>query len=554
MERRSAEGAGAVCYVSLTGLTGTDAIGEAIVAALHPAVCASPLKYAGAIVKGATGLLGVAADGFGWADFVRATPDSLLVFDDLDRAALPGHAVLGYLNGLTEHVGCRVIVLANEAEVAPPEPYRRAKEKVIGQTLALQPDFDAAFTAFVDQVDQTDAKRLLTRHKAEFQAVYDASETRNLRLLQRVLDDCVRLVEAVPPKFRRQSGLMDDVLPATAAVGTEFRAGRVAAEDLRGLTARLVMLEDEEAGSVVRAVADRYGRARVALDGLTDGVWIDLFCHGLADPETIDAALTRMAPSGLPHALGVLRDPTGHRETDVQHAINRLEKDFAQRKSTDPGEMARMFDLRLRLARSRLLADATEQVAEQCRAYIDDLYAAGRLVPLRETAAADGVLEPAGLSATDNARHGPLLHTITDYLADRRKAAGRRPDPATMRRLLDLVKSDADGLRQRLDPLQDPTPFEAASPVLAWLDPLAFADTVCALAPAPRRTVMLTLRDRYKPDRLYTDAEMGGELDWAIAVRDRLLDHARDLSQIGRWQLETITNSTLGAVLRDDGF
>jgi hypothetical protein len=82
----------------------------------------------------------------------------VIVFDDVERCAIPICHLLGYINKFVEHGGFKVILVANENEILEREKadesnlnaYRRIKEKLIGKTFEIVPEIESALrTGFI---------------------------------------------------------------------------------------------------------------------------------------------------------------------------------------------------------------------------------------------------------------------------------------------------------------------------------------------------------------------------------------------------------------------
>ena len=90
------------------------------------------------------------------ARLLAAPKADAYVIDDLERCAMPIAEALGFLNQLVERDGRKMVILANEKRIperADAADYSPAKEKVVGRSLAVRPDFEAALDSFLGLVD-----------------------------------------------------------------------------------------------------------------------------------------------------------------------------------------------------------------------------------------------------------------------------------------------------------------------------------------------------------------------------------------------------------------
>lgn len=77
-----------------------------------------------------------------------------IIIDDLERASMPTHEIMGYFYNFFIEQGIRVIFIGNEDEIKNDngvidEHYIRTKEKVIGETYTIQPQISDAIKTFL---------------------------------------------------------------------------------------------------------------------------------------------------------------------------------------------------------------------------------------------------------------------------------------------------------------------------------------------------------------------------------------------------------------------
>lgn len=74
-----------------------------------------------------------------------------MIFDDLERCAIHQKELFGYLNYFVEKEKYKVILIAdeNELKIVDEDYYKRTKEKLIGRTLKVEADIEAAFEYYM---------------------------------------------------------------------------------------------------------------------------------------------------------------------------------------------------------------------------------------------------------------------------------------------------------------------------------------------------------------------------------------------------------------------
>ncbi len=173
--------------VSLYGLRTPQEIDDAMVAALYPWTTSDGIKIAASVGKAVLKHAKVELPQLKSGDLINRMSADVFIFDDLERARMPVTDALGYINQLVERDGCKVVVLANEDELKDNKDYQRGKEKLIGKTLLVEPDFDSAFDDFLTHVSHRITRELYSRLRVDIRNVYEQSALQNLRILQQTL-------------------------------------------------------------------------------------------------------------------------------------------------------------------------------------------------------------------------------------------------------------------------------------------------------------------------------------------------------------------------------
>ncbi len=156
LQRGLNDGKNKPLYISLYGVKDSDEVSDLLFQQMHPVLGSKSARLAGALLKGAlkTAIkidfddvylkdttLNLQGPDIRASDLTGEAQERVIVFDDFERARMSPIEVLGYINPLVEHDGCKVIILANEAEIKDDiDEYKIKKEKTIGQTLRVTAD------------------------------------------------------------------------------------------------------------------------------------------------------------------------------------------------------------------------------------------------------------------------------------------------------------------------------------------------------------------------------------------------------------------------------
>lgn len=131
----------------------------------------------------------------------------IIIFDDIERSNIPVDEIYGFINDFIEHSKCKIIlisdedkIIANDEKTESKYPYLSFKEKIIGQTFEIVPNVEEAVDYFISS-DVFEIKKYLEDHKKLIIKIFNSSEKRNLRVLQRALFDFDRLFKNTKKKL-----------------------------------------------------------------------------------------------------------------------------------------------------------------------------------------------------------------------------------------------------------------------------------------------------------------------------------------------------------------
>ena len=193
-------------YVSLYGLDTLSSIDEAIFQELHPLWGSEQVRIAGNIIKGfLNGSLKIDLNGTGkdiasWnikiPDLPRKAKDSnkketnkrILIFDDLERCSINISDLLGYINQFVEHQNLKIIILADESKISDNKDYLNFKEKLVGKTFNILPDFENALKSFASELQEPIIEKVLCEHIDFIKDLYvTKANQENLRTLRNMV-------------------------------------------------------------------------------------------------------------------------------------------------------------------------------------------------------------------------------------------------------------------------------------------------------------------------------------------------------------------------------
>jgi hypothetical protein len=155
-----------------------------------------------------------------------------LIFDDLERRKIDISNILGYINFFVEHQGLKAILIANEDELIIHDRYNQIKEKLIGKTFCILPDFNNALSSFVESLSNEELKKFLRDNTQLIHDLYVRSQYENLRNLKQIILEFGRLFDRLPEKAQNKSKFLQDILQILMAFSIEIKRGNMLTEDI----------------------------------------------------------------------------------------------------------------------------------------------------------------------------------------------------------------------------------------------------------------------------------------------------------------------------------
>jgi GTPase SAR1 family protein len=238
-------------YISLYGMSTLSEIDDKFFELLHPILSSPGMAITGKIIKGLLklglkidlnadqkdeGTWNIQVPEISLPKHLKNINESILIFDDLERCNIELGNLLGYINSFVEHQELKVVIVANEDELIKKDKnYQIIKEKLIGRTFGIFPDFERALENFIAQTGNTNVRSFLSENVQVIKDLYDQAEYENLRNLKVIVLDFERIFEAMPEKARSKPEILKDVLKLLIAFSIEIKRGLMLPEDINKL-------------------------------------------------------------------------------------------------------------------------------------------------------------------------------------------------------------------------------------------------------------------------------------------------------------------------------
>ena len=243
-----------ILFISLYGMDNFSEIDDAIFQQMHPFLSSPKMKLLTKVSKGfLKGTLKIDLDinrdgqkesltinsqlpDFKKEDlpnWLKNSDKSILVFDDLERSNLEISRLLGYINQFNEHQNHKIILIANEEQIAKKDTsYQQIKEKLIGKTFLLMGDHESAISTFINQTTCTQTKNILSAKKTLILEFIQRYENHNLRIIQQIFYDFERLIHVLNDDILENQNFLTELLKVFLVTCYEYKKGTLKTHQL----------------------------------------------------------------------------------------------------------------------------------------------------------------------------------------------------------------------------------------------------------------------------------------------------------------------------------
>ena len=548
-------------YVSLYGMTTTRQIEEEFWRQLHPLLSSKPMRILSAFGKGflkATIKIDLDQDGKDDGSLSPSAPDvdlvkmanpagHVLVFDDLERCRMPLDEVLGYINSLVEHSGFKVIVVANEVELAKleNEKFPDIKEKLFGQTLDVRSSVEDALSEFLEGIADEIVHDYLTKNQSVVVEVYRTCACDNLRVLKNALWDFERFAADFPANVWKRKDIANWLLRVTLALAMEFRLGQVSRDEIVDLFAnkmvRLVRCSipnpngEEAESSRVEILEDKYDAISFDQANFDGRIIADGLQKGWFEPEVTRRGFTESAFFAKRSDQAAWKTVWSMIDVDDREfnlALKKMVEQFRGRSFLKPGEILHVAGLKLFLASEGITMESRSEVVADVKAYIDDLRASEQL---EEGRIADYLGHFGGWSGLGIfERDKPEYREMFLYLQDSMLRAQDESLPRKAEKLVSELSKQPSKFAAKVVSYGGDAEYYRL-PLLKHIEVGKFVDAVIGLPAVEQRRVMSSLKARY--DHRMLAEELASELPWLVQLREEMLRRAHAMQGISKWRL-----------------
>lgn len=528
--------------VSLFGVTSQAEFRKAIFAAAYPMYSGKLAKTVSSLAKAALEVVNFKLD-LDLSEILTLPDNFLIVIDDFERCSLTLKDALGLINPLVESDRLKVIILANETELPEDQltDYRKRKEKVVGQTLAIKPDIEGALKSFISVVTDEETRRVFNQHRDIIISVYADSKVENLRILQQTLSHFERFYQAVQHDLPSKESGKVEMLKIFLALSFEYRAGKISASDIENRATPVVAMA-RHLRSKDMDVFDLANEKYPTLD-LRDELFSNetlklMLVEGHIQPAQITQDILRSShfqdsktqESWITVWWGLRQQPE-----NFAPAVEEMNRKFAALEYRDPDEFLHVAMLQIWLCEIGEDTTPIPKRVSQIKNNIEQISNCDgwpKQNPGRPYRAGVQGAHGHGFQCTD----GPEFVEIRKFLQHALDAAYKNSFSDWAEDLLSLLEEDPPKFIARICWTNNSGEDFISEPVLAEINPEDFLGSLLKQTAEAQHSILSALKERYARGEL--ESRYPGERAWFSDVRSLLLEEGDRRSGIMKAQLD----------------
>jgi hypothetical protein len=314
---------------------------------------------------------------------LRELPETL-IFDDIERCSLDHKQLSGLINRFVEHQKKRVILIANSDQLKEKSAFDTSREKLIGQTITLRPDLDAAMVAVWGKIPDGQGRKALQSRQGLIAKTFNEADHQNLRLLLRSMRDAAAMLDVITPEMLTFDVALDCLITTFLALHMAYHGRRLSKQDMldRAKFRRSVNSNSTENEETVDGLAAlQANHPDCSIESIFNQILpVDLgyalIVDGYASRSVIvnDLSSTHQftTPADKPDWLRLWQwtDEPVH---ELEGVIHRLTAKIETLEITEPGEVLQLYAASKRVAGQNGIGLSEDEVAEFFRKYIRSL-------------------------------------------------------------------------------------------------------------------------------------------------------------------------------------
>lgn len=364
-------------YVSLNGTSKPSDITDRLYFAAFPVIADKTMRAFGSIARTIAGIFRVKSD-LSAKDLLSIDSYDILVFDDLERSSISASELLGFINTFVEHDTKHVILIGNEVELDKKDGYKEIREKVIGFSLTVEPDFSSALCQRYSVLHTDYRDFLQANHEALLSIIAEGGQ-RNIRIAKNIVGEFTDIFQQC-----KSEGIAFEEFSAMFAsfyvLSYAYKIGAIARSDIRGrsdndFTAAFLKHADSYVPGPLEELDNRHPNVGIFSTAFDNEYLESKICDGFHDSvklgRTLGDLLGRSNPKENPEwrNLWYLLQQS---DEVIEESYNRMMDRFGRRDYHDAGEIFHVFGLLFRMREVGILKLTKAEITRNCVKFVND--------------------------------------------------------------------------------------------------------------------------------------------------------------------------------------
>jgi hypothetical protein len=523
-------------YISLYGVTSFKDVENEFFKQLHPILSSKGMALTSKIFKGALkatikvdfdndgksdGSMSSQVPDINLPDYLKDAGERILIFDDLERCSIEIEIILGYINHFVEHQDMKCILIANEEEFFSEENknqniiYKRVKEKLIGKTLEILPDTNAAILDFIKEVSKYEYKEYLRFNIETIKDIYDLAGYKNLRHMKHAVWDFERLIEMIDSKYRDNPEFINQLIVIIFSYSFEIKSGTVLPSEIRAIEHVFYpgMFDEYGKNEIFDRMNFKYNSYDIQYSIFGSNFWEDFFGSCIISEEEMDNSIqsSRFFGSKSQPDWIKLWHCYDHDDDELQLLISKIESDFNNKTYNNIGIIKHIVGVLLTLSDINVLSRSKEDIVSSYEKVFLEMLEDG-LITFEEADRyifiENDTYDSYSYFSRDSSEFSGFCNFIKKaiYLKEKEKL------PVTALSLMADMKEDVFKFSKKITPSGNDSDSLSKTPVLNLIPVEDFIDTYFLVSPSNRKHVFMSLRERYKDN--YYNKYLVDEVGW----------------------------------------
>lgn len=432
------------CYVSLFGINQLKEIDSQIIACCNPNLskAAGLTRLAGAIIERCNPIIkGNDIEKIG--EFVKKlckiSENLVLILDDLERSSVSLELVLGYVSTMLDEVGIKVILLCDPKQISDEnEKFLRFKEKIVGSSIAVQPDAKAVIDFQVESIGNLEIKRIFSDNKSSLLRDFNSSKTYNLRNVKRIIYEFSICHKNMTAEMKKNKSYLADFLHTLFIFSIEINRGLSIDEYHQKKTKIYTYYEFPQHYSDISQVPKS-----TKWDAPIPSEFLEKFFYeGIVDEKLLcdayaDSGYTKIVE--IPLLIHHLFATRNLDDTEAVELYEKLKIDLKNFRYTEPSIILHAFDIMLQFSQIGLESLPGEEIIHLAKEYISKAEINAELFTLSQEEKIDTFL-------TSYCSHFEEIYTA---ISARACELHQKDEDATIQEISYLLPDNPDGFITR---------------------------------------------------------------------------------------------------------